>query len=155
MLSTAYLGCPGCLAASGMILDETSRRAAMMLVTASVLMSRVASKSWLAAVDRMARSLGRAPTLLELEISCNTIHCGVVHPLDIASTVCHHSPLCLCKLAPHCWKWGAPATQSANCVMAEWQYGRVAPHCFLSLTRYTTTRPVTCCQSHVRRLCSR
>lgn len=72
----AYLGCPGCLAASGMTLVETSLRAAMMLVTAPVLMSRVASKSWLAAVDRMARSLGRAPTLLELEISC-TAHSTV------------------------------------------------------------------------------
>ena len=44
----------------------------MMLVTASVLMSRVLSKSWLAAVDRMAKSLGRAPMVLEFEISCIT-----------------------------------------------------------------------------------
>ena len=41
----AYLGWPGCLAASGMTLEETSLKAAMMLVTASVLMSAVASKS--------------------------------------------------------------------------------------------------------------
>ena len=69
----AYLGCPGCLAASGVILDETSLSAAIMLVTASVLMSRVLSKSWLAAVDKMARSLGRAPIVLEFEISCTIL----------------------------------------------------------------------------------
>ena len=44
-----------------------------MLVTASVLMSRVLSKSWLAAVDRMAKSLGRAPIVLEFEISYTTV----------------------------------------------------------------------------------
>lgn len=41
----------------------------MILMTASVLMSLVLSNSWLAAVDRMAKSLGRAPIVLEFEIS--------------------------------------------------------------------------------------
>ena len=53
-------------------MDDTSLRAAKMLVTASVLMSRVLSNSWLAAVDKMARSLGLAPMMLELEISCKS-----------------------------------------------------------------------------------
>lgn len=65
-----HLGWPGCFAASGIALDDTSLRAAMILVTASVLMSRVLSNNWLAAVDKMARSLGLAPMMLELEISC-------------------------------------------------------------------------------------
>lgn len=72
MATAAYLGWPGCLAASGMALADTSRNAAMMLVTASVLMSRVLSNSWLAAVERIARSLGLAPMMLELEISCGS-----------------------------------------------------------------------------------
>ena len=67
-----HLGWPGCFAASGIALDDTSLRAAKMLVTASVLMSRVLSNSWLAAVDKMARSLGLAPMMLELEISCKS-----------------------------------------------------------------------------------
>ncbi len=85
----AYLGWPGCLAASGIIWAETSRRAVMMLMTASVLMSLVLSNSWLAAVERIAKSLGRAPMVLELEISCT----NKARAIDIVSFETQHLKL--------------------------------------------------------------
>ena len=66
----------------------------MMLVTASVLMSRVLSKSWLAAVDKMAKSLGRAPIVLEFEISCTTLQKRTGVTVVASVVTCNCLPAC-------------------------------------------------------------
>ena len=64
------MGWPGSWAAEGSARLDTKRRPARMFTTVSVPMLFVLSNSWLAATERMARSLGRLPVLLEEDASC-------------------------------------------------------------------------------------
>ncbi len=68
----AYLGAPG-FCTWVRALADTSRRASSREVHALVLMAAVLSNSWLAAVERMARSLERVVWPCEdVDTSCNT-----------------------------------------------------------------------------------
>lgn len=65
---------------------------------ASELMFLVLSNSWLAAVDRMARSLGLAPITLKLKSSCRMGHAAVLVQCQLRQTLYAIQLMCLVPL---------------------------------------------------------